>query len=81
MRADLEIERLEDGCCVLDPRTQDIHLLNRTAAWVLHSCDGRTDTQSLARELVQTVGLAPDVAQADIEACLCQLHELRLLDE
>jgi hypothetical protein len=78
-RRDLLLRRAGDVWLVIDPADDRSLTLNPSAYWMLHHCDGRTHPQSLAAALSEASGIAADQAARDVDACLSQFLELRLL--
>jgi hypothetical protein len=46
----IEVHRVEDGCVVYVPATDDVHFLNGTAMEVLDRCDGTRTIAALQAE-------------------------------
>ena len=61
---------------VHDASRRKIHVLNQSAAAILHACDGTHDIESLARELVPEP--SPDVFD-DAARIVARFHDLGLL--
>jgi hypothetical protein len=80
-RRDLLLRRAGDVWLVIDPEDDRSLTLNPSAYWVLHHCDGRTDPRFLAAELSAASGISTQQAEQDVEACVSQFRDLRLLME
>ena len=68
----LEVREVPDGFVVYDSRTDRLHFMNGTAAFVLESCDGATRVD----ELVALVGAAfrlDDDPADEVDACVQRL--------
>jgi hypothetical protein len=78
-RCDLLLRRAGDVWVVVDPIDDRSLTLNRSAYWVLHHCDGGTDPQVLTAELSAAAGISAAEAKRDVDACLSQFRDLRLL--
>ena len=58
-REDVVFRALADEWVLYDPRTQDLHVLNATAAAVWACCDGTLDAGGIAREVAAHMEGAP----------------------
>lgn len=58
-RADVVFRAVDGDWVLYDPRTQDLHVLNVTAAGVWSCCDGTLGPDAIARELVEHLEDAP----------------------
>jgi hypothetical protein len=54
--SDLEVHRVEDGCVVFIPATDQVHFLNDTAMFVFDLCDGTRTADDLRHEFVDVTG-------------------------
>jgi PqqD family protein of HPr-rel-A system len=70
--AAIEIEAVDDGFVVYDPRRDRVHFLNHTAAVILESCNGGNSVTDIAHMLQVLYGL-PDAVEEDVLDCLAQL--------
>ena len=52
----VEWHRVEDGCVVFVPASDEVHFLNETAMFVLESCDGATSVAEMQREFDEAGG-------------------------
>ena len=69
----LEITEVGDGLVVYDSRDDRVHFLNGTASVVFLLCNGRRDRTAVIDAVAKVFG--PEALfQADVEACLDQLH-------
>ena len=68
----MEIREAPDGFVVYDAARDRVHYLNRTAALLLESCDGRLAATELAARVAAAFNLdAPPTR--DVETCLAAL--------
>jgi len=68
----IEIREAPDGFVVYDPARDRVHYLNRTAALLLESCDGRLAAVELPALLAAAFSLdAPPTGE--VETCLAVL--------
>jgi hypothetical protein len=74
----LEVTAIEDGLVVYDPERDRVHYLNASAAVVFTFCDGARDRQSVVEATTRLIG--PDtISDHDVEACIAQLEDERVL--
>lgn len=73
----LTIKQMGDEAVIFDTESGAVHHLNRVAEVVWRSCDGRTDKQTLARN-VERVCNVPDAEQA-VDLALEQLSRRGLM--
>lgn len=62
VRADLVFRRLDEEWVVFDPRTQQLHALNLTAAFVWDLCTGEATLDEIAEELARAFETPPEPA-------------------
>jgi hypothetical protein len=79
-RKDVLVAQFLDSCVVVDPMTDQAHMLNASAAFVWSCCDGVTDEATIARDLAESARLPIESAVMDVRACLGQLREKKLID-
>src|SRR5690606_5648515 len=79
--ARVQIETIEDGLRVYNPRQDQAYVLNATAAFVWTHCDGRTDSAALSSLLQQKFALPSDVADELLWLTLDHLEQANLLQE
>ena len=78
-QASLIVKEVDDETLVYDLEADKAHCLNRTAAQVWKSCDGKTSVQEIASQMS-----VPDVAPVNenlVWLALDQLEKFKLLDE
>jgi PqqD family protein of HPr-rel-A system len=81
LRTDVEIQQLDEHeTLVYDPQSDNVHVLNSTAALIANLCDGHHTLEEIAAELQKqfTVGDETDVL-ADVEETLDSLQIQGLL--
>jgi hypothetical protein len=64
---------------VHDPEHERVHVLNKVAAFILQSCDGRHSAQGIADELSTHTGAPRARILADVERTLTELRALELV--
>lgn len=74
----LEVTEVDDGLVVYDPERDRVHYLNAAAAVVFTFCDGARDRQSVVEATTSAFG-AEVISPRDVEACLAQLEDERVL--
>jgi hypothetical protein len=72
---------LDGEAVLLDERVNELHLLNHTATLLWQLYDGVTTLDELAGELVDSIGLDPGTARADILGATGQLARSGLVDQ
>lgn len=58
MDAALEIAETDDGAIVEDAAGGRVHYVNRTSAYILSLCDGKTSTSAIAKQAQAEFALA-----------------------
>jgi hypothetical protein len=74
----LEVTEVEDGLVVYDPERDRVHYLNAAAAVTFTFCDGARDRQSVVEATTQVFG-SDTISQHDVETCIAQLEDERVL--
>ena len=79
-RADeIEINPVEDGLVVYDPRRDRVHHLNPTASVVLELCNGEIDLDEIV-SLVQAAYDLDEPPEREVGDCLRQLRDEGLVE-
>jgi hypothetical protein len=79
-RADeIEINPVEDGFVVYDPRRDRVHHLNPTASVVLELCSGEIDLDEIV-SLVQAAYDLDEPPEREVGDCLRQLRDEGLVE-
>lgn len=79
-RADeIEINPVEDGLVVYDPRRDRVHHLNPTASVVLELCTGEIDLDEIV-SLVQAAYDLDEPPEREVGDCLRQLRDEGLVE-
>jgi hypothetical protein len=61
-------------------RTQDLHLLDHTAAMIFQLCDGVAPLSRTIQELADVFGLPGSAVSADVMSCATELYALGLVE-
>jgi hypothetical protein len=80
IRPDVTVQQVGEESLVLDLKSDQIHQLNATAAWILARCDGETSIEAISRDFAEVFSLDDATASSDIAATLGQLHRLNVID-
>lgn len=56
-----------------------LHMLNASALAIWELCDGETTADEMAEAVAEVAGLEIDLARADVEVALRELHERSLI--
>jgi PqqD family protein of HPr-rel-A system len=70
-----------DGVLLLDTRTQHVHQLNQTAAFIWQACEEAPSVAELAARLALEFDVDEDTAKVDVNGTLDKLRELDLVIE
>ena len=65
VRPDIVLRAVGDDWVLYDPTSQDLHVLNATAAAVWACCDGTLDAPGIVREVVEHF---PDAPSSEVVA-------------
>jgi len=81
-REDVVLRSVAGDWVLYDPRTQDLHVLNVTAAAVWSAADGTRDVAAIADALGEHLDGAPepDQIQADVARVLARFRDDGLLE-
>ena len=74
----LDVTEVKDGLVVYDPGRDRVHYLNGSAAVIFTFCDGDRDRQSIVEAATKVFG-ADVISPGDVEACIAQLEDERVL--
>ena len=77
----LEIRDADDNVLVYDSHRAKIHVLNRTAGYILKLCDGTRSSQDIARSLSEASGTDFAAVAPDVETILREFAALELLSD
>ena len=67
--SDMACNEVPDGYVVYDPRREEVHYLNLTAAAVFELCDGEATSAAIAQSLQVVFGLEHAPGD-DVDGCL-----------
>ncbi len=76
---DLEYRLAGNDVVVHDPQHERVHVLNKTAAYILQSCDGRRAAQAIADDLSRRTGVPSARVLLDVERTLGEFRALELV--
>lgn len=81
-RCDVIFRPLDDSWVLYDPRSEQLHVLNLSAALVWEHLDGETPIEAVAEAVGSAFRPPVTAAQAlsDVESVLARLYEAGLLD-
>jgi len=74
----LEVTEVKDGLVVYDPERDRVHYMNASAAVIFTFCDGARDRQSIVEAATRVFG-GDVMSSRDVEACIAQLRDERIL--
>lgn len=82
VRPDIVLRAVADDWVLYDPTSQDLHVLNATAAAVWACCDGTLDAREIAREVASHFPGAPEpeVVTEEVTRALARFREDGLLE-
>ncbi len=75
----LEYRTAGNDVVVHDPVHERVHVLNRTAAYILQSCNGRRSAKVIAAELSASTGVPKERTLPDVERAIVELRSLQLV--
>ncbi|PIQ85769.1 MAG: hypothetical protein COV74_07435 [Candidatus Omnitrophica bacterium CG11_big_fil_rev_8_21_14_0_20_45_26] len=70
----------QEGCLLLNQKTDQMHSLNAAAAFIWTFCDGRHSIQDIEEAFLKHAKLPPEEAKKEIDKTLAELHSLGLLE-
>jgi hypothetical protein len=70
---------VDDDLVLYDPRNDNAHILNGTAAVVWWLCDGEHTPEQIASELAGLYELNPATVMTDVQTALASLEKARLV--
>jgi hypothetical protein len=73
------VRHVDHELLLLDTASNQIHQLNRTAAFVWQKCDEASSSEEMARLLATQYEVNYDVALRDVEQTLEKLRQLHLI--
>ena len=76
---DLEYRTAGNDVVVHDAVHERVHVLNKTAAYILQSCDGRRTARAIAADLSSRTGATNACTLPDVERMLGELRALELV--
>ena len=74
----VELNELDDGYIIYDPKQDRVHYLNPTAAFILVLCNGKVPTRDLP-SLVQAAYDLTEPPEIEVAQCLEKLYEEGLI--
>jgi hypothetical protein len=77
---ELIIRELEDELVIMDPRTEQVYVLNATASAIWELCQAGLNVEEIVQELVQTIGADPARAKQEVSHLLATWAEQGLLN-
>ncbi len=77
----LEIREVDENVLVYDTTQEKIHVLNRTAGFILGLCDGTRSPAEMARSLCAATGADISLVRGDVDAILTDFAALKLLSD
>jgi len=76
---ELDYRTAGNDVVVHDLAHERVHVLNKVAAFILQSCDGRHSADGIADELSTRTGVSHGRVLADVERTLAELRALQLV--
>jgi hypothetical protein len=77
----LIIREIGDEFLILDTVTDQVHQLNRTAAFVWHHLQEPREPEQISEALAQQYEISAECALQDVTEMILQLRTLNLIDE
>lgn len=79
-RQGLQVREIDGEVVILDPRTDQMHNLNPTAAFIFEAVDGARTAAAIALEVARCYEIDVALAEKDTLALLEQLRGLQLIE-
>jgi hypothetical protein len=76
---ELEFRVAGNDVVVHDAASERVHVLNKTAAFILQACDGTRSPEAIAADLSASTGAPCAQTLPDVERALSTLRELHLV--
>jgi hypothetical protein len=80
IKPDITVQNVGDESLVLDLRSDQIHQLNATAAWILSQCDGEKSVEAITGDFAELYSLDVETASNDVNTTIAQLHQINIID-
>jgi hypothetical protein len=80
IRSDVTVQHVGDESLVLDLKSDQIHQLNATAAWILAQCNGEKSIESITKDFAEHFSLNFEAASGDVSTTIEQLHQVKVID-
>jgi hypothetical protein len=80
IRPNVTVQHVDDEILVLDLRSERIHQLNATAAWIFTQCNGKNSIESITRDFAEYFSLDPETAASDVASTIEQLNQVMVID-
>jgi hypothetical protein len=80
IRSDVTVQPVGDEMLVLDLKSEQIHQLNATAAWILKRCDGINSIEVIRDQFAEHFCVDGETAARDVAGAIGQLSQLGVLD-
>lgn len=80
IRPDITVQNVGEESLVLDLKSDQIHQLNATAAWILAQCDGEKSAETIARDFAEVFSLDAGTAVSDVNTTIEQLYQVNIID-
>ncbi len=82
VRDDIVVSKVGQETMLFDPKTERVHILNKTASWVWKMIDGRHGLKEIIQSLRRNFNVATDVpVESDITYILDKFKENGLLKD
>jgi hypothetical protein len=79
VRSDLDIAEVDGEAVVYDPRTQELHYLNYSAALVFGFCDGTVTAGEIASGIADAYEVPADEVRQQVDGLLRDIRRKKLL--
>ncbi|MFQ6027865.1 MAG: PqqD family protein [Dehalococcoidia bacterium] len=76
---DVTLYQTEEQVTLYDPQTEQVHLLDPTAATVWQLCNGVRGVQDIVGKVADSSGVAPDMVAEDVVEALERFQQTQLV--
>ena len=80
VRQDVTVQQVGDEVLVLDLKSEQIHQLNPTAAWILSQCNGENSIEYISGEFADYFSVDSDTAVRDVTGTIEKLNQAKVIE-
>jgi flagellar biogenesis protein FliO len=80
VKSDVAVQQVGDELLILSVRTEQIHQLNETAAWIVTQCNGSNSIQAISQAFAAHFSIDTKTAMEDVAGTVEQLHRAGIIE-